>query len=78
MMMTTKAFSARTLLCFAPTGATAFSNAQFGRGTGPIFLDTVLCTGTESRLIDCGHEGIGNHNCEHPEDAGVRCLCKPT
>ena len=43
-------------------------------GTGPILLDNLLCTGSELRLIDCPHNGLGNHNCRHSDDAGVRCL----
>ena len=54
-------------------GATAYSNSHFGRGSGGIFLDNVGCTGTESRLIDCSHSGIGVHNCDHSDDAGVKC-----
>ena len=61
-----------------PTGATAFSLAFFGQGTGAIWLDNVVCTGNETRLYDCQNTGIGVHNCSHFEDAGVRCLteCK--
>ncbi len=55
-------------------GATAFSNSYFGRGEGEIFLDNVYCTGSESKLIYCNYRGIGDHNCGHSEDAGVRCL----
>ena len=55
------------------TGATAFSNAVFGGGTGPIILDDVRCSGSESRLVSCSHRGIGIHGCSHAEDAGVRC-----
>ena len=60
-------------LGFVATGATAFSNAEFGQGTGPILLDGVNCVGTESRLADCPANPIGNHDCSHGEDAGVRC-----
>ena len=42
-------------------------------GTGQIWLDNVQCSGTETRLIDCPANPLGNHNCVHGEDAGVRC-----
>ena len=59
---------------FFDTGVTAYRLARFGRGTGGIFLDNLYCTGRESRLVDCSHNGIGVHNCDHSADAGVRCL----
>lgn len=55
-------------------GAIAFQRARFGQGTGQIVLDNVQCTGTEVTLISCQNNGLGNHNCVHAEDAGVRCL----
>jgi hypothetical protein len=54
-------------------GPEALSSAAFGQGTGQIWLDNVACTGSESRLIDCPANSLGNHNCVHQEDAGVRC-----
>ena len=45
----------------------------FTIGSGPIWLDNISCRGTESRLIDCPASPIGQHNCGHSEDAGVRC-----
>uniref|UniRef100_A0A8C6Q6N0 Soluble scavenger receptor cysteine-rich domain-containing protein SSC5D n=1 Tax=Nothobranchius furzeri TaxID=105023 RepID=A0A8C6Q6N0_NOTFU len=49
-------------------------NAHFGRGSGPIWLDNVECTGQESALTHCTHRGFGENNCGHGEDASVICL----
>ena len=56
---------------FAQTGALAFSNAQYGQGTGAIVADDVQCIGSEDNLQSCTF--TTNHNCGHSEDAGVSC-----
>ena len=53
------------------TGATEHSFAHFGQGSNDIFLDEVMCDGSESRLLDCPYDP--NHDCSHFEDAGVTC-----
>ncbi|XP_043962312.1 deleted in malignant brain tumors 1 protein-like [Gambusia affinis] len=50
------------------------TSAHFGRGSGPIWLDNVECTGQEVALTHCQHRGFGENNCGHGEDAGVICL----
>ena len=56
------------------SGATAFPNAQFGQGTGPIAYNNLLCTGGERRLVDCPSDGYGViGSCTHSDDASVSC-----
>ncbi|KAK5609545.1 hypothetical protein CRENBAI_005488 [Crenichthys baileyi] len=50
------------------------TSAHFGRGSGPIWMDNVDCTGQEAALTHCRHRGFGENNCGHGEDASVICL----
>ena len=52
----------------------ASANAQYGLGSGLIWLDEVQCNGSEQFVQDCSHLPIGQHNCRHSEDAGVSCI----
>ena len=55
------------------THADAYTE-HFGGGTGPILLDEIRCTGSESTLSQCSPSMIENFYCSHHEDGGVQCL----
>ncbi|XP_029440767.1 deleted in malignant brain tumors 1 protein-like [Rhinatrema bivittatum] len=54
---------------------------DFGSGTGPIWLNNVHCTGSETLLTECQHSTWWQNKCNHKEDVAVLCsddLPKPT
>ncbi|KAI4905569.1 hypothetical protein NFI96_026711, partial [Prochilodus magdalenae] len=51
----------------------ALSDAYFGSGSGPVWMDDVYCSGSESTLKSCVFPGWANHNCNHNKDSGVIC-----
>ncbi|XP_039365574.1 deleted in malignant brain tumors 1 protein-like isoform X2 [Mauremys reevesii] len=55
------------------TALLAPKGARFGRGSDLIWLDDVICTGTEAALSECRALSWGEHDCTHGEDAGVVC-----
>lgn len=57
----------------ANAGAVALVGAAFGQGSGEIILNDVECSGTENSLASCASNGLGVNNCNHFEDAGIRC-----
>ena len=56
-----------------PSALTAIGRASFGPGIGTIWLDNVECRGSESSIDMCQHNGWGDQDCVHGEDASVVC-----
>lgn len=50
--------------------------AFYGEGNGSILLDDVVCSGNEGNLLECTHSSLFQNNCQHSEDAGVKCQGK--
>ena len=62
-------------VCVYNAGANMLHGAQFDPGIGPIFLDQLDCSGTETTLLECRHfTPLGLTTCEHSQDAVVRCF----
>ncbi|CAM5081675.1 unnamed protein product [Eretmochelys imbricata] len=55
------------------SAVSAPGEAAFGQGTGPIWVETLNCRGTESSLWDCPAKPWCESNCGHKEDAAVNC-----
>ena len=51
----------------------AYQIPRYGKGSGPILLHHFYCLGYESSLFLCRRSGVGNHNCDHSKNVGVRC-----
>ena len=50
--------------------------AGFGVGDGPVWLADVTCYGSEANITECIYSGWNSSDCNHREDAGVRCYGK--
>uniref|UniRef100_A0A803JQ18 Soluble scavenger receptor cysteine-rich domain-containing protein SSC5D n=1 Tax=Xenopus tropicalis TaxID=8364 RepID=A0A803JQ18_XENTR len=51
--------------------------ADFGFGSGKIWLSLFGCSGEESALWNCNRAMWGLHECDHRNYVGVRCKVKP-
>lgn len=53
------------------------SGGRYSAGVEPTWLDNVRCSGSESRLEHCVHNGWMIEDCSHDEDAGILCSNTP-
>ncbi|XP_078145661.1 lysyl oxidase homolog 3B isoform X1 [Centroberyx gerrardi] len=51
----------------------ALTGARMGQGMGPIYMNEVKCLGQEKSIWNCPFKNITAEDCQHTEDAAVRC-----
>ncbi|XP_041809798.1 lysyl oxidase homolog 3B isoform X2 [Chelmon rostratus] len=51
----------------------ALTGARMGQGMGPIYMNEVKCLGQEKSIWNCPFKNITSEDCQHMEDAAVRC-----
>ncbi|XP_056914232.1 lysyl oxidase homolog 3B isoform X1 [Takifugu flavidus] len=51
----------------------ALTGARMGQGMGPIYMNEVKCVGQERSIWKCPFKNITSEDCQHTEDAAVRC-----
>ncbi|XP_019849144.1 PREDICTED: deleted in malignant brain tumors 1 protein-like [Amphimedon queenslandica] len=69
--------SAAKVVCrqlgFSTTGATRFTSSYYGWGNGTVLMDYVSCTGSETKITNCGYNTVLTSSCYHGTLAGVVC-----
>eukprot|EP00299_Pterocystis_sp_00344_P017767 c8904_g1_i1.p1 GENE.c8904_g1_i1~~c8904_g1_i1.p1 ORF type:complete len:584 (+),score=130.39 c8904_g1_i1:220-1752(+) len=63
---------------YSPYSSTFASSAGYTSPLTRIWLDDVVCTGSEFSLSTCPHQSWGVHNCVHDEDVRLTCLMYDT
>ncbi|XP_078379682.1 scavenger receptor cysteine-rich domain-containing protein DMBT1-like isoform X2 [Oculina patagonica] len=57
------------------TGGSAVQSGAVNRhGNETIWMNNVQCSGYESSLFSCSHDGLNNHSCINSRSAGVKCI----
>ncbi|XP_049595984.1 lysyl oxidase homolog 3B isoform X3 [Syngnathus scovelli] len=51
----------------------AMTGGRMGQGVGPIYMNEVKCSGLERSIWNCPFKNITSEDCQHTEDAAVRC-----
>ncbi|XP_078311360.1 scavenger receptor cysteine-rich type 1 protein M130-like isoform X4 [Crassostrea virginica] len=61
------------MLGFSRSGASFGGASVYGEASGPIWLDNLVCTGSETSITQCQFNGWGVHDCGHSEDVAITC-----
>jgi len=51
-----------------------FIDNRYGAGSGQIWLEEVRCSGPETHIAYCQHDGWAVNKCSHSEDVSVSCI----
>ena len=67
-----------TITCLLSVlGASVLSVSIFGASSRPFVVGEVHCTGTETEVLECSHNSIGDHFCggfiEDADDVAIGC-----
>ena len=54
-------------------GPIAYWYAAFGPGTGPMWLQNLMCTGSQQQVFNCSVIATPYEFCNHYNDVGVQC-----
>ena len=60
-------------ICFWSSGASFGGASVYGEASGTIWLDDLVCTGSERSITQCQFNGWGVHDCGHHEDVSISC-----
>ena len=65
------------IYCNYYAGSVSRTAAYFGSSSyGPVSIGSIQCSGSETRLQDCGLSQTPGSACTHSRDAGITCVGK--
>ena len=58
---------------FYYSGSYVLNALPFGSGSGPVFIESLSCRGSELHLLDCMEVNLQRETCTHEDDVSIRC-----
>ena len=57
-------------------GTLVLGGLPFGSGSGPLFIESLDCSGSELSLLDCTEVNLRRESCTHEDDVSIECTGK--